>query len=41
MQVFCRQDYFDRAGEAMTLIVDNTNSYAGRSEEVATSGWEP
>lgn len=25
----------------MTQIVDNTNSYAGRSEEVVASGWEP
>lgn len=41
ISVFCKQDYFDRAGEAMTQIVDSTNSCAGRSEEVATSGWEP
>lgn len=41
ISVFCKQDYFDRAGEVMTQIVDSTNSCAGRSEEVATSGWEP
>lgn len=38
ISVFCKQDYFDRAGEVMTQIVDSTNSCAGRSEEVATSG---
>lgn len=41
ISVFSMQDYFDRAGEVMTQIVDSTNSCAGRSEEVATSGGEP
>lgn len=41
ISVFCMQDYFDWAGEVMTQIVHSTNSCAGRSEELATPGWEP